>query len=106
MTDTLRYALVILGAVLIAAFWPRWRVYPPDEVALSREAANKLEPSYRWATDSEMAEMAGVYLRDGQPRYTLRGVDVTAEEFRRARSPEEWDQAQAWIREQQSTVVR
>jgi hypothetical protein len=101
MTDTIRYAMVILGAVLIvaAAYWPRVsRPNAPSDVALAR-GPMAVTPTITWASESEIQAMAGVYLRDGQPRYMLRGVDVSADEFRRAR-PDDWEQVQRWIRAQ------
>lgn len=104
MSIEVRLVLIAVAALLlaVAAFWPSAR----DEVALSRGAANKLEPepSYSFVPYSTVHAAAGVYLRDGQPRYSLMGKDVTADEFRRAMTPQGWEQAQAWIREQTNVV--
>ena len=98
MTNTIRLLVLLLGmGMCIVVLWP----HGPMDVVLSRGAATEALPVYQWAEGVDITPLASVYMRDGQPRYMLRHVEVTAEEFRRARSPEEWEQVQAWIREQQ-----
>ena len=96
MTEAIRLLVLLVGMGLcIIALWPHRAL----DVTLSRGAANRLEPepSYRFAPCTEQREVAGVYMRDGRPRYMLMGKDATADEFKRAMTPQGWEQAQAWI---------